>query len=504
MTVSTKHDCTPMPDPIVAVFDVGKTNKKLAAYSPTFDLLDEQRATIETREWRDLEVEDTDTILDWLRHGLRSLASRYDVRAISISGHGATFALLDVAGRLALPVISYTSERGAEVQDEFYGVHGAADELHRATGTADIGFANMAKVLHLAKTRHPDEWARAKRGLFWGPYFAHALTDQYALEPTFPGNHTYLWDHVNGTWSRVARAMGADILFGGEMRRSWDAAGTVSESWSSDCGLPIDCPVTIGIHDSNANLLPYFARRSGDFVLLSTGTWNVTMRPGGASTLSDEEIARRVFFNQDPFVRPVRTSLMTAGLDYDTYSAFTDETDTQDFTALARVVENADLFVIPGVMPGASAFADVAPRVISGNDSWTLEALQRSARRFDDLGRDYFAAINLGLAIATAENLSALNLSRGCDVFIEGGFAQNTMFCSALAQLCPALNVQVSAETEGTALGTAMIGWMLAEGADLAAIGARTKTSFELVRDSAIPNLSRYREGFRSHCEMEP
>ncbi len=483
-------------EPVVAVFDVGKTNKKLAAYSLTFDVLDECRATIETRPWRDVDVEDTDTILDWLRDGLATFAGRYDVRAISISGHGATLALLDEAGELALPVISYTSEGGTEIQDEFYETYGAAKALHRETATADIGFANMAKVLHLAKTRHPNEWALARRGLFWGPYFAHALTGNCALEPTFPGNHTYLWDHAIGAWSGVARALGADTLFGGEMRRSWDAAGTVSESISRECGLPVKCPVTIGIHDSNANLLPYFARQADEFVLLSTGTWNVTMRPGGARVLSDEEVARRVFFNQDPFERPVRTSLMTAGLDYDTFGEFTSETDAQDLAALRRVINNAELFVIPGVMPGASAFPSATPCVVFKDQTWTLDALQAESRRFDDLGQEYFAAINLGLAIATAEILSALGLAKACDVYIEGGFAKNTTFCHALASLCPNLNVLVSAENEGTSLGTAIMGWMLAEQAELDTVGARYDASFEPIQSDSTPDILNYAERF--------
>ncbi len=491
-------------EPVVAVFDVGKTNKKLAAYSPTLDVIDERRATIETRPWRDLDAEDTGAILDWLRDGLAAFAGQFDVRAIAISGHGATLALLDDAGELALPVISYTSARGVDVQDEFYETYGAADVLHRATATADIGFANMAKVLHLTKTRHPNEWARAKRGLFWGPYFAHALSGQYSLEPTFPGNHTYLWDHAAGTWSGVACALGADTLFGGEMRPSWDAAGTVSESLAKASGLPADCPVTIGIHDSNANLLPYFARDSGDFVLLSTGTWNVTMRPGGARVLSEDEVSRRVFFNQDPYGRPVRTSLMTAGLDYDTYSEFTTASDAEDPAALTRVIENAELFVIPGVMPGASAFPNAAPRVVFQGETYSLDALQSGARRFDHLGQDYFAAINLGLAIATAESLSALGLAQGCNVFIEGGFAKNVSFCRALAALCPHLKIAVSAETEGTSLGTAITGWMLAEQASLETIGRRCNTRFETICVDSMPGLMGYAERFREFVEPKP
>jgi L-fuculokinase len=470
-----------MPDPIVAVLDVGKTNKKLVAYSPTLDVIESERVSIDTREWRGLEIDDTDAMLEWLRGALSKFAARYDVRAIAISGHGATFALLDDRGGLALPVISYTSERGADIQDEFYETFGDTRTLHRKTATADIGFANMAKVFHYTKTRFAEEFARVDRGVFWGPYFAHALTGNAVLEPTFPGNHTYFWDFVRGTWSDVARKLGADTLFGGEMRRPWDVAGSVSADWVKRCGLSPDCQVTAGIHDSNANLLPYLGRGDGDFVLLSTGTWNVAMRPGGATTLSDGEIANRIFFNQDAFARPVRTSLMTAGLDYDTFGEFSSLRDEQNDDALQKVFEEKDLFVIPGVMPGASAFPNATPQVVAREQHWTLDELRHGAKRFDERGQRYFAAINAGLAIATTHGLGHLGLPPGATVYIEGGFSRNQLFCKTLAALCPNLAVYTSHETEGTALGAAVTGWMLADGASLESVCARCATSYERV-----------------------
>ena len=46
----------------------------------------------------------------------------------------------------------------------------------------------------------------------------------------------------------------------------------------------------MGIHDSNANFLPYLAKGYANCILNSTGTWCVAMQSGSARRLTDEEI----------------------------------------------------------------------------------------------------------------------------------------------------------------------------------------------------------------------
>ncbi len=267
-----------MAKPVVAVLDVGKTNKKVALYDSVFDVVAEDHASFESYEWEGLEVENTDAMIEWFRQALKSAAAQHDIRAIAVSAHGATFALLDERGELALPVIAYTSPGASEIEDEFHQTFGTPRDLHRQTCTPNMGFVNMAKVLYYVKTRLPKRWAACKHALFYGTYFGHALTGVRGLEPTFPGNHTYFWDFEHATWSHVARALGADKLFDSPMARPWDALGNVKPDWINDCGLMPECKVTLGIHDSNANYLPYLAQGHKDFLLNSTGTWSVLLR----------------------------------------------------------------------------------------------------------------------------------------------------------------------------------------------------------------------------------
>ena len=50
------------------------------------------------------------------------------------------------------------------------------------------------------------------------------------------------------------------------------------------------CKVGIGLHDSSAALIPYLVNFSMPFVLISTGTWCISMNPFSKTALTAEEL----------------------------------------------------------------------------------------------------------------------------------------------------------------------------------------------------------------------
>ncbi len=486
-----------MGNEAVAVLDIGKTNKKVSLFSRDFEVLAAERASIPPRDHNGIEVEDTPSILSWFKQNLASLSRHAAIRGIAVTTHGATFVLLDETGALAHPVISYTWPGGSVIQDEFYETFGSPLELHRRTGTPDIGFVNMAKVLFYVKTRMPEVWTRCRHGLFYGPYFGYELTGVRGLEPTFPGNHTYFWDFTKTSWSSVGRALEADRLFGERLQKSWDVLGPIRPEWAQETGVPADCQVTLGIHDSNANYLPYLAQEHTDFLLNSTGTWCVLMRPSNTVHLTDAEIEAKVFFNQDAFARPVRTSLTTSGMDYDAYREFTDAKDEGDLDAARRVIRERSLFVVPGVLPDARAFPGETPRVVRGDKVYPLDDLRRDGGKpFSELGQDYYAALDLGLALATKRMLGHCGIGSETTVFIEGGFAKNRTYCQALAALCPTQKFRLTRAREGTSFGAALTGWMAADGLSLEEAGRRFTIESDPVVAEDLGDVTAYEAAF--------
>ncbi|MBN2310084.1 MAG: hypothetical protein JXR94_14010 [Candidatus Hydrogenedentes bacterium] len=486
-----------MKPSVVAVLDVGKTNKKLSAYSRDLEVVAEQRTTLEPNERDGLEVEATDELNAWFRQALKQLAADCDIQAVAITTHGATCAVLDESGGLAYPVISYTSEKGAEIQDAFYEAFGDRETLHRATCTPDLGFANLGKALFYLKTRMPEIWARCRHALFYPAYLGYELTGQRGMEHTYLGNHSYLWDFHEFTWSSVAKGLGADRLFPSSLSNPWERLGTVKPAIAAECGLSPDCPVTIGLHDSNANLLPYLAKGYEDFLLNSTGTWCVAMRQSKTADFTDEEIRAKVLYNLDAFGNPLKTSIFPAGMEYDTFRAFTDARDEADFAALREVVARRDLFVIPGVLPDATAFPGATARVVhEGRESLLADLERDGGKSMAHLGQHYYGALNLSLALATRATLGRCGAQPGTTVLVEGGFANNKSYCALLAALCPDNTIALTNMKEGTSLGAAITGWMVGEGLDLAEVGARFTIETKPIPVEDLGDLGAYSAAF--------
>ena len=462
-----------MKPPVVAVLDVGKTNKKLSAYSRGLEVLVEERTTLDAEPHADgLDVELTVELLAWFRQALKKMAADFDVRAVAVTTHGATCAVLDEQGLLAHPVISYTSEKGAEVQDEFYAAFGDRTGLHRVTCTPDLGFANLSKALFYVKTRFPEVWARCRHALFFDSYLAYELTGVMGMEHTYLGNHTYLWDFHEQAWSSVAKGLGVDGMFPTRRANPWDTLGPLKAEIVRDCGLDGACPVTMGIHDSNANLLPYLAKGFEDFVLNSTGTWCVGMRQSQTADFTDDEIRAKVLYNLDAFGNPLKTSIFPAGMEYDTFGGFTAEKDEADFGAVRDVIARRDTFVVPGVLPDATAFPGATARVVSGDTVYPLEDLEKDpGYPMSSLGQTYYATLDLSLALATRQMLGRCGAQPGTTVFVEGGFANNKAYCSLLAALCPDNPIALTSMKEGTSFGAAVTAWMAAEECSLDVIG---------------------------------
>jgi len=488
-----------MKTAVVAVLDVGKTNKKVNLFDRSFALVASERTAVETTERDGLEVERADELLSWLRGTLKGFSHRYDIRAISITTHGATYALLDDSGKLAFPVISYTTDKGPEFEEEFYAKYGSRHDLQRATGTLDLGFANLSKSMYYLRTRLPEVWARCRRAVFYPQYLGYELTGKIGMEPTYLGNHNYLWDMARNTWSSVAKDLGADALFPSTTSAPWDALGTVRPDIADECGLPRDCRVTLGIHDSNANFLPYLAQGRPHDMLNSTGTWCVAMCLADKPALTDDEIAVRIFFNLDALGRPVKTAVFPGGMEYEVYGGFTSVKDDGDLETVARVLREQKLFVIPGVLPTATIFPGVEGKVVQGDRAWLLKDLRNDAGQpMTALGPDYCAALNISLALQSSEILRRAGARAGTTVYIEGGFTRNRPYCELLPALLQGASVSLTNMQEGTSFGAALCAWMMLEGRKLEEIGREFTIESHPIAPRQFPDLEAYARRFFS------
>jgi len=488
---------------VVAVLDIGKTNKKVAIFDERMEMRDTRRRKIEPITVDGLRVEDVETIESWFLEQLRDLSATWHIRAISIATHGAAVVCAGADGKPSVPPVDYTQEVDAGVRERFFAEMGSPEELQQVTATTEIQpLINVGKMLFFLRERYPDRFAATRHVLLYPQYFAYRLTGVATADITYTGCHTYLWDHRKNDWSHVVDRLGIRGALPDKPVAPATVIGTISPEVAEATGLGTDTIVTAGIHDSNSSLIPYLITRDSDFVLNSTGTWCVAMRPAEAVSFSPDEIGKMVFFNTGYDGRPVKTSILMGGLEYETYQTIlaerhgrSDEPALQT-ALLEELAGAADAFVLPSVVKGSGQFPDSEARVVekggslggagagagsdggdggagadAGADTDSFRSIPLKdildgttfPRSFDDYERA-LVLVDLSVAIQSVIALQRVGMEEGTEIFIEGGFRNNTTYLAILSALLPKNPIFLTSVAEATAFGAALCGRAALEG----------------------------------------
>ncbi len=395
----------------IVVIDIGKSNAKLVLVDPATRTVASVRTTANTvRTDGPYPHFDVDALWHWILDGLAEFARLAEIAAISVTTHGACFALV-TGDHLALPILDYEHDGPEAVHDAYRAVCGDFSE----TLSPDLpNGLNAGRQLFWLSRTFAGAFAETEAILPYPQYWVWRLTGRKVAEVTSLGCHTDMWAPDAGTFSKFATNEGWDRLFP-PLVRAWDTVGTVTPDVARRTGLAAECRVVAGIHDSNASLLPHLLTRSLPFAVLSTGTWAIVLAPGGSIAHLDP--ARDCLANVDAYGRPVPSARFMAGREFGLLAGGDAEPSDQD---VARVVADG-IMALPTFAPLTGPFGKAQGR-------WTVDpdGLTPGERA---------AAASLYAALVTETCLSLA----GADgpVIVEGRFAQNRLFLAALAARIP-------------------------------------------------------------------
>lgn len=438
-----------MSEKLVAVFDVGKTNKKFVVYGEDLRPLSTLSKRIGEVEVGGLLCDDVESLLGWIKSTLSHW--RGELSALAVTTHGATFALVDEQGERVMPVVSYNHEVGEDVKRSFYEEFGSPEELYARTGTPPLGqLLNAGIQLYWISKRFPDKYRRAKRLLFLPQYVVYELSKAEAAELTSIGCHTYLWDLVGNRWSSVAEGLCVQQLSPG-IKSVWEPLGELNNT-----------VVTPGIHDSNAALLPYSVVESGDFVLASTGTWCVLLHPGAPFAPTRDDLRQDVLYYIDAYGRPVKAARFKCGYEFEYYAGAIkgrfgiDPFEIRlDERLAADVLREGGAFYVPTLTPGTGQFPGSRGRLV-GDPGDALRAC-------------YY--LNLSLAVQTWHAFNLLTGGRRVRMYVQGGFAKNSIYLAYLATLARGCEIIAAENPEATSLGAALTALCALEGTEPRGLG---------------------------------
>ena len=412
----------------IAVIDIGKTNAKVVLIDATTRQQVAARSTPNAvRRDGPYPHADVDMLWGFIVESLKDLQAEHGVDGISITTHGATAALL-ADDTLAMPVLDYEHNGPEEAAAAYAAVR--PDFAESLSPRLPNGL-NLGAQIFWQSRAHAADFARVTAILTYPQYWAWRLTGVMASEVTSLGCHTDLWAPERGDFSAMVAAQGWAGLFP-PVRPAASVLGTILPAVAAATGLRADTPVTCGIHDSNASLLPHLGAHEAPFTILSTGTWAIAMTVGGNTGRLDP--ARDSLANVDAFGRAVPTARFMGGREFDLLVPEIVEPDADD---VARVIAD-DIRVQPSFMPGVGPFP-------SAKGHWTREPATAAERT---------AAASFYLALMTQTCLDLCGLGR--EIIIEGPLARNRLFGQALARLT-GVTVRASGDATGTSMGASML-----------------------------------------------
>ncbi|MDE1995230.1 MAG: FGGY-family carbohydrate kinase, partial [Rhizobiaceae bacterium] len=376
---------------------------------------------------------DIEALWSFIVGALKDFTAAPGFDAISMTAHGASAALLDANGDLAMPVLDYEHRYPDVVCDAYDSLRPPFSETF-SPGLS--GGLNVGAQIHFQKTLYPDDFARVQAILTYPQYWAFRLTGVAANEVTSLGCHTDLWNPRTGDYSSLVDALGIRTLMA-PLRSAFDALGSVLPEIAAEIGLVSAIPVYCGIHDSNASLLPHLVENEAPFAVVSTGTWVINFAVGG--DLDHLDPSRDALANVDAYGRAVPSSRFMGGREFEILKAEIGEVSPSAVDeALAAVIDRG-IMLLPNVAEGSGPFPAKKRRWIGENGASPAERQ---------------AAASLYLALMTQACLGLIG-ARGL-IFVEGPFALNGAYLTALSSLTSA-NVIALPGSTGTSQGAALL-----------------------------------------------
>ncbi|WP_394353514.1 FGGY-family carbohydrate kinase [Pedobacter foliorum] len=420
--------------PVIAIFDVGKTNKKLFLFDENYKIVFERSARFtETMDEDGDPCENLESlrlsVFDSLREVFRNPA--FEIKSINFATYGASFVYLDENGNPLAPLYNYLKAYPEELKEQFYNTYGGKEEFSNRTASPVLGSLNSGMQLYRIKYEKPELFNRIKYALHLPQYLSYLISGETYSDLTSIGCHTNLWDFTKNTYHEWVKKEG---IF-----------EKLAPIVPSNSVMPAAFPgnnyaVGAGFHDSSAALVPYLVNFHEPFILLSTGTWCISFNPFNSSPLTAEELENDCLCYLQYEGKPVKASRLFSGYEHEQQVkriAAHFGTDIITYRAVpydVRIIEELQL----------KAQTDIT---------------SFGERDLTDFATDIIAYHQLVLDLVNQQYIATNRVLKGTQVkriFVDGGFSKNSIFMNLLAVVFPELEVFAAFMAQATAVGAAL------------------------------------------------
>lgn len=428
---------------VIVVIDIGKTNKKVFLFDKNFNVVSQN--SIQFDEILDddgFPCDDIESIENWVKTQILDIQNKgeFKIQAINFTTHGASLIYLNKEGKRITPLYNYLKQLDLEDYQGLYQSNGGVEEFSRKTASPSYGMLNTGLQMLWIKKYKPEIWKQVEEILHYPQYLSYLFTNKITADYTSVGAHTATWDFDNMQY----------------------------HSWLQDenIKLPIPCKgdeaiiseingeniaVGTGMHDSSSSIIPILEKEKGqDFVLLSTGTWIITMNPFSKEVLTQHQLKNNCLCFMTPDKRQVKSSMQFLGRIHEVYLKALSEyykvsIDTHMELVLNTTLceelinKNTRIFLSEGIDDDFDAYNELLEKFTSYEAAYYQLVFEISKK------------VITGIDLITDKKATISN------VYISGGFNKNEVFIKFLTLLKRNISIKISDCKNESALGAALL-----------------------------------------------
>jgi L-fuculokinase len=433
---------------VTAIFDVGKTNKKLLLFDAEGNVLKETIQHFTTTVDEDgFPCEDIDQLTRWIKSEWKKLlaSEEYQTVAVNFAAYGASFVHLGSNGKPIAPLYDYMKPIPESVIKRFY--HGIKHQFEQnindftqTTCSPKLGMLNAGLQLYWLKKCKPKLWDNIVRSLHLPQYLSYIISGEEVSDYTSIGCHTALWDFRKFHYASWVKD---DILS--------KLAPITTERFKiiRESNRQIAIKVGFGLHDSSAALMPYLNNSDNSFMLISTGTWSIQLNPFNTTKLTASQLRKDCLCYLKADGTQVKASRLLLGREHDYQvkriadhfkldSEFNKplQFDEAIFWGVQTLKRNK---FYPACMKGTG------PMPKPQASSWDVSIFQN--------GNEAYHSLIIHLVTLLKTSIQLVDVPRVKTFFVDGGFARNSIFMNVLAYSLIQKKAVASYLPQSTAMG---------------------------------------------------
>ena len=427
--------------PVIAIFDVGKTNKKLFLFNENYQIVFEKSARlIETVDEDGYPCENLESlrlsVFDSLSEIFRIKA--FDVKAVNFSAYGASLVYIGEDGQTVSPLYSYLKPFPEGLSNSFYKKYGGADKFSAATASPVSGSLNSGLQLYRLKQERPDLFKKVKYALHLPQYLSFLLTGKAYSDLTSIGCHTGMWDFEKNRYHDWIELEGMALKL---------PPIVPADSIEKAVFLGNTYKVGVGLHDSSAALVPYLMNFTEPFILISTGTWCISLNPFNSSPLTMAQLNSDCLCYLQFKGKPVKASRLFSGYEHEKQVKRIAAHFNQD------TIKYRDVPFHPEIVSGLKKQHSQTPGY---NNTKESVFYKRDLNDFKNDTEAYHQLIMDLVQMQAVSTMAVIEDSSVKRIFVDGGFSKNRIFMHLLAIAFPNLEIFAASMAQASAVGAAL------------------------------------------------